>query len=127
MKKTIKKKSVVKVSNKGIANIKVTYNNTIVSIANLVGQIITWGSCGSVGFKGTKKSTPYATKRASQVCAENAYKQGMREIEVRIKGRGMNKEAAIKPLMEAGLRITSIKDCTGEPHNGCRPPKKRNL
>ena len=127
MKKISKRKSNVKITNKGIANIKTTFNNTIISITNLLGQVITWSSCGSVGFKNTKQSTPYAVKKAAKTCAEQAIKQGVNEVEIRLKGAGNNREGAVRGLTEAGLQINAIKDRTGEPHNGCRPPKKRNL
>ncbi len=127
MYKISRRKGNVRVTSKGIATIKTTFNNTIISITNLVGQVIVWSSCGCVGFKNTKQSTPYAVKKAAQTCAEKAVKQGMREVEVKVRGAGNNREAAIRALLEGGLRITAIKDRTGEIHNGCRPPKKRNL
>lgn len=108
----------------GIAHIHSTFNNTIVTITDVDGNAITWSSAGSLGFKGSKKSTPFAAQMASEACAKSALDSGMLKVEVTVKGPGPGREAAIRSLQIAGLEITSIKDVTPIPHNGCRPPKK---
>ncbi|MGA2584351.1 MAG: 30S ribosomal protein S11 [Tepidisphaeraceae bacterium] len=125
--KTTKKK-VRKGVTRGIAFIKSTFNNTIVTITDPNGETIAWASAGKGGFfKGARKSTPYAAGRAAENAAQIARKAGMVEIEVRVKGPGAGREQAILNLQNAGLRITSIEDVTPLPHNGCRPPKKRRV
>ena len=112
---------------RGIAYIKATFNNTIVSITDTNGDILCWASAGTVGFKGSRKSTPFAAQRAAEVAAEKAVKFGLREIEVRVKGPGSGRESAITALRSGGLDVKAIEDVTPLPHNGCRPPKKRRV
>ncbi|MDD5454441.1 MAG: 30S ribosomal protein S11 [Candidatus Ratteibacteria bacterium] len=112
---------------KGIAHIRSTFNNTLVTIADPQGNTIVSSSSGAVGFKGTKKSTPFAASRASEIAAKKALALGMKEISVYIKGPGAGREAAIRSLESAGLTITLIRDVTPIPHNGCRPPKRRRV
>lgn len=109
------------------AHIRSTFNNTIITIADLNGDVITWGSAGTVGFKGSRKSTPYAAQLAAQQVAKKALDLGVRELDIFIKGPGPGREAAVRALQGAGLRVTSISDVTPVPHNGCRPPKKRRV
>ena len=111
----------------GIANILATFNNTLVSITDTQGHVIGWSSAGRVGFKGSRKSTAYAAQQVAQDAARQAMSHGMREIEVRVKGPGSGRESAIRALQAIGLEITSIKDVTPVPHNGCRPRKKRRV
>ena len=109
---------------KGAAHIRSTFNNTIVTITDVNGNAVAWSSAGALGFKGSKKSTPFAAQMASEAAAKAAIDCGMIKVEVTVKGPGPGREAAIRSLQVAGLEITSIKDCTPVPHNGCRPPKK---
>ncbi|MDN5293865.1 MAG: small subunit ribosomal protein [Eubacteriales bacterium] len=111
----------------GIAHIKSTFNNTIVTITDKSGNTITWASAGIVGFKGTRKGTPYAAQLAAERAAKEAMEHGMREVEVYVKGPGAGREAAIRALQAAGLEVSLIKDVTPIPHNGCRPPKRRRV
>lgn len=111
----------------GIAFIHSTFNNTIVTITDLDGKVVTWKSGGSTGFKGTKKGTPFAAQTAAEEAAKSAAENGMKKVEVRIKGPGSGKEATIRSLQSAGIEVTSIKDITPVPHNGCRPPKRRRV
>lgn len=122
-----KKKEKKKVGSIGIASIKATFNNTIISIADTSGNIIVWASSGGVGFKGTKKGTPFAAQSAAESAARRALELGMREVSVQVKGPGSGRETAIRALQGAGLEISSIKDVTPIPHNGCRPRKKRRV
>lgn len=122
-----KKKQVRRNIVKGVANIKATFNNTIISIADTNGEILCWESAGTIGFKGSRKSTPFAAQRAAENVAEKARKFGIREVEVRIKGPGSGRESAITALQAAGLEIRAIEDVTPLPHNGCRPRKKRRV
>ena len=108
----------------GIAHIHSTFNNTITTITDLEGNVVTWASSGAIGFKGSKKSTPYAAGLAAEKAGKMAYDQGMRKVEVRVKGVGPGRETAIRSLQTAGLEVTSIIDETPIPHNGCRPPKR---
>lgn len=108
----------------GMAHIHSTFNNTIVTITDPDGNAIAWSSAGALGFKGSKKSTPFAASQASEACAKVALDSGMVKVDVSVKGPGPGREAAIRSLQVAGLEIVSIKDCTPVPHNGCRPPKK---
>jgi small subunit ribosomal protein S11 len=126
MAKAKKKKARRNVS-RGIAHILATFNNTIVSISDTNGDVLTWASAGTVGFKGSRKSTPFAAQRASEVAADKAMKYGLREVEVRIKGPGSGRESAVTALQAAGLAIKAIEDITPLPHNGCRPPKRRRV
>jgi small subunit ribosomal protein S11 len=116
-----------RVVEKGIAHIKSTFNNTIVSITDTQGGVVSWASSGKQGFKGSRKSTPFAAQMAAEDAAKQAIDYGMREVEVRVKGPGAGREAAIRALQAAGLEVTVIKDVTPVPHNGCRPPKRRRV
>jgi small subunit ribosomal protein S11 len=112
---------------RGKAYIHSSFNNTIITLADPAGNVIAWRSCGAVGFKGSRKGTPYAAQRAAEDAARRAMEHGLRQIEVYVKGPGSGREAAIRSLQSAGLVITSIRDMTPIPHNGCRPPKKRRV
>jgi len=116
-----------KVDANGIVHVKSTFNNTIITLADTNGKTISWGSSGRVGFKGSKKSTPFAAQQASTNAAKEAMDMGLRRVEVWVKGPGSGREAAIRSLSAAGLEITVIKDVTPIPHNGCRPPKRRRV
>ena len=111
----------------GRAYIQATFNNTIVTLTDLKGNVIAWASPGSVGFKGSRKSTPYAAQLAAKNAAQKAMEHGLRQVDVYIKGPGSGREAAIRSLQSSGLYITSIRDVTPIPHNGCRPPKRRRV
>lgn len=111
----------------GIANIQSTFNNTLVTIADTKGDVISWASAGSSGFKGAKKGTPFAAQTAADQAARRATEQGMRQVEVMVSGPGAGRETAIRALQGAGLEITLIRDVTPIPHNGCRPPKRRRV
>jgi len=121
------KKKEKKVAAFGIAHIKATFNNTIVSITDGDGNAVVWTSSGSVGFKGTKKGTPFAAQSAAELAAKRAIERGVKEVNVLVKGPGSGRETAIRALQAAGLEINSIKDVTPIPHNGCRPPKRRRV
>jgi len=112
---------------RGVAHIKATFNNTMVTITDPNGEVLCWSSAGTVGFKGTRKSTPFAAQRAGEQCARAAKRHGVVEVEVRVKGPGSGRESAITALEAAGLRIQSIEDVTPLPHNGCRPAKRRRV
>ena len=112
---------------KGQAHIQATFNNTIITVTDPGGNTVTWASAGTAGFKGSRKSTPYAAQLAAQQAARGAQANGMREVDVFIKGPGPGREAAIRALQAAGMIVTSITDVTPIPHNGCRPPKKRRV
>ncbi len=112
---------------KGIVHIRATFNNTLVTITDVNGDTICRDSGGTVGFKGSRKSTPFAAQRAGEKCANAAKRVGIREVEVRVKGPGSGRESAISAMQAAGLRISSIEDVTPIPHNGCRPPKRRRV
>ena len=112
---------------KGIAHIRSTFNNTIVTITDVQGNAIAWGTSGEMGFKGSKKSTPYAAQTAAEHAAKIAVDNGMKTVEVLVRGPGAGRESAIRALATAGLEITMIKDVTPIPHNGCRPPKRRRV
>jgi len=111
----------------GIAHIQATFNNTIVTITDQNGNVLTWASAGSLGFKGAKKGTPYAAQMAAEAAAKKAMDMGVRQVDVRVKGPGAGRESAIRALQAAGLDIVIIKDVTPVPHNGCRPPKRRRV
>jgi len=112
---------------RAIVHIKATFNNTLITITDVDGDAICSSSAGSVGFKGSRKSTPFAAQQAAQNCANTAMRNGVREVEIRVKGPGAGRESAISAMQQAGLRITSIEDVTPLPHNGCRPPKRRRV
>ncbi len=126
-KKVVKKRRERKNVEKGIAHIRSTFNNTIVTITDMQGNAISWGTSGEMGFKGSKKSTPYAAQTAAEHAAKLAVDQGMKTVEVLVRGPGAGRESAIRALATAGLEITMIKDVTPIPHNGCRPPKRRRV
>ncbi|MFZ5897654.1 MAG: 30S ribosomal protein S11 [Bacillota bacterium] len=111
----------------GVAHIKSTFNNTVVSITDVKGNVISWSSAGQVGFKGSRKSTPFAAQLAAEKAAREAMEHGMKEVAVVVKGPGAGREAAIRSLQAAGLEVSLIKDVTPIPHNGCRPPKRRRV
>ncbi len=112
---------------RGVAHIKSTFNNTFISITDTDGNSISWSSAGNVGFKGSRKSTPFAAQLAAETAAKVAMDHGMRQVEVYVKGPGAGREAAIRSLQAAGLEVNAIKDVTPIPHNGCRPPKRRRV
>ncbi len=112
---------------RGVAHIKSTFNNTFISITDTDGNSISWSSAGNVGFKGSRKSTPFAAQLAAETAAKAAMDHGMRQLEVFVKGPGAGREAAIRSLQAAGLEVNAIKDVTPIPHNGCRPPKRRRV
>jgi small subunit ribosomal protein S11 len=112
---------------RAIVHIKATFNNTVITVTDVNGDTICWGSAGCVGFKGARKSTPFAAQQAAQRCASTAKRSGVREVEIKVKGPGGGRESAISALQQAGLRIASIEDVTPLPHNGCRPRKRRRV
>ena len=122
-----KKKKKVLTSDEGVAHIKATFNNTIIAITTMTGDVVAWASAGKAGFKGSKKSTPFAATIAAETVGREAVGMGMRRVHVEVKGPGSGRESAIQALQAAGLTIRSIKDVTPIPHNGCRPPKKRRV
>ena len=126
-KKVVKKRRERKNVEKGVAHIRSTFNNTIVTITDVQGNAIAWGTAGEMGFKGSKKSTPYAAQTAAEHAAKLAVDHGMKTVEVLVRGPGAGRESAIRALATAGLEITMIKDVTPIPHNGCRPPKRRRV
>ncbi|KAA0140772.1 MULTISPECIES: 30S ribosomal protein S11 [Gimesia] len=123
----VKRKKVKRHITKAIAYIKATFNNTTVTITDLNGDVLCWATAGTSGFKGSRKSTPFAAQRAAEICAEKASKFGVKEMEIRVKGPGSGRESAITGLQTAGISIKAIEDITPLPHNGCRPPKKRRV
>ena len=125
--KTVAKKRIVKIDTHGDVHVNATFNNIIISITNKAGQVISWSSAGKMGFRGSKKNTPYAAQTAAQDCAKVASDAGMKRADVYVKGPGSGREGAIRALNNAGIEVTSIKDVTPLPHNGCRPPKKRRV
>ena len=125
-KKTRKRKERKHVE-RGAAHIQSTFNNTIVTLTDSIGNALSWSSAGSLGFRGSKKSTPFAAQMAAEVAAKGAMEQGLKTIEVYVKGPGAGREAAIRSLQAAGLEVSLIKDVTPIPHNGCRPPKRRRV
>lgn len=128
MAKTYKKaKKKIQVDANGVAHIKATFNNVIVTITDIYGNTISWSSAGKNGFKGSKKNTPFAAQVTAESAAKEAYDLGLRKVDVLIKGVGSGRDAAVRALNTAGLEITSIRDITPLPHNGCRPPKRRRV
>ena len=121
---TTRKKKIKRSYTKGIAHIHSTFNNTIVTITDEVGNVIAWSSAGALGFKGAKKSTPFAAQMAAEACAKVALDQGVKTVDVNVKGPGPGRESAVRSLQAAGLSIVMITDTTPIPHNGCRPPKR---
>lgn len=122
-----RKKRVKKNIDTGIAHIRSTFNNTIVTITDVQGNAISWSSAGSLGFKGSRKSTPFAAQMAAEAAAKSAQEHGLKTLEVTVKGPGAGREAAIRSLQATGLEVTAIVDVTPVPHNGCRPPKRRRV
>ena len=127
MVKVKKKKKVFKNIHSGIVHVKATFNNTIVTITDTKGNAVCWATAGGSGFRGARKSTPFAAQVAAENVAKKAYEHGMREVEVNVKGPGSGREAAIRTVQSAGLTVTMIRDVTPMPHNGCRPPQKRRV
>jgi small subunit ribosomal protein S11 len=125
--KAAAKKRIVKVDAYGDAHVTASFNNIIVSLTNKQGQVISWSSAGKMGFKGSKKNTPYAAQMAAQDAAKVAVDAGLRRVDVFVKGPGAGRESAIRALSTSGIEISMIKDVTPLPHNGCRPPKKRRV
>ena len=125
--KKVTKKRVVIVEPVGEAHINATFNNIIITLTNKTGQAISWSSAGKMGFKGSKKNTPYAAGQAAADCGKVAYDLGLRKVEVFVKGPGAGRESAIRTLQTAGIEVTTIKDITPLPHNGCRPSKRRRV
>ena len=126
-KKTVKKKKVKKNVQTGIAHIQSTFNNTVITITDVGGDTLAWASSGQQGFKGSRKSTPFASQMAAEDCAKKAMEHGVRTLGVYVKGPGAGRESALRALQAAGMRITMIRDVTPIPHNGCRPPKRRRV
>ena len=126
-KKVVRRRRVRKNIEKGAAHIRATFNNTIVTISDVNGNAVSWASAGELGFKGSKKSTPFAAQMAAETAAKAAMEHGMKTVEVYVKGPGSGRESAIRALQAVGLDITLIKDVTPIPHNGCRPPKRRRV
>ena len=122
-----KKRKKTQVDAHGIAHIKATFNNTVVALTDIYGNVVSWSSSGKMGFKGSRKSTPFAAQTAGEAAAKEAASLGMKKVEVLVKGPGSGREAAIRSLQTGGLEITSIRDVTPIPHNGCRPPKRRRV
>ncbi len=121
------KKRKVVVEAEGVAHLHASFNNIIISMTNKAGQVVSWGSAGKEGFRGSKKNTPYAAQIAASNAAQVAYDAGMRYVEVRVKGPGAGRESAIRAIDGVGIKVTRIKDITPIPHNGCRPPKQRRV
>ena len=119
------RKRVVKVDKTGQVHIKASFNNIIISMTNGSGQVISWSSAGKMGFRGSKKNTPYAAQKAAEDCARVAHELGLRKVNVYIKGAGVGRESAVRTIQDAGIEVLAIKDVTPLPHNGCRPPKRR--
>ena len=121
---TARKKKIKRSYTKGVAHIHATFNNTIVTITDTQGNVIAWSSAGALGYKGAKKSTPFAAQLAAEAAAKTAFDQGLRTVDVEVKGPGAGRESAVRALSAVGLQVTSIEDTTPIPHNGCRPPKR---
>jgi len=126
-KRIVKKKKEKKNLPNGVAHIQATFNNTMITITDTVGNVVAWSTAGCKGFKGSRKSTPFAAQVAAEDCAKKAQEHGMRSVEVYIKGPGSGRESALRALQAAGFSITFIRDLTPIPHNGCRPPKRRRV
>jgi len=125
--KTTKKKRIVKVEAQGVAHIVASFNNIIISLTNNAGQVISWSSAGKMGFRGSKKNTPYAAQMAAEDCSKVAYDLGLRKVVVYVKGPGAGRESAIRTIHSSGIEVKEIHDITPMPHNGCRPPKRRRV
>ncbi len=122
-----KQKKIRKNVGRGIAHVKATFNNTLITITDMNGETLCWGSAGAIGFKGSRKSTPFAATRAAEEAAQKAKKMGVNELEVHIRGAGSGRESAVTALQHAGMKITAVEDHTPIPHNGCRPKKRRRV
>ncbi len=127
MAKSSKKKKNVKVDAVGQAHIRASFNNIIISLTNASGQVISWSSAGKMGFRGSKKNTPYAAQVAAEECTKEAHEFGLRKVKVYVKGPGAGRESAIRTIHNNGIEVTEIVDVTPMPHNGCRPPKRRRV
>lgn len=127
MAKRYRKKKVKKNVTRGIVNIKSTFNNTNITICDIYGNVVAWATAGGAGFKGTRKSTPFAAQKTAELAADKAIKMGMREVEVKVKGPGAGRESAIRGIQGAGMAVKAIVDVTPLPHNGCRPRKRRRV
>ena len=127
MGKRYRKKKVKKNVTKGIAHVNATFNNTNITISDIYGNVLVWATAGAIGFKGTRKSTPFAAQKTAETCAERAQKMGLRELEVQVKGPGSGRESAVRGLQAAGMTVKAITDVTPLPHNGCRPRKRRRV
>ncbi|MFM1931755.1 MAG: hypothetical protein RL226_1058 [Bacteroidota bacterium] len=127
MAKNVKKKKKVRVDATGEAHIQASFNNIIISLTNAQGQVISWSSAGKMGFRGSKKNTPYAAQVAAEDCGKEAFDLGLRKVRVFVKGPGAGRESAIRSLHNLGIEVTEIMDVTPLPHNGCRPPKRRRV
>lgn len=125
--KATQRKRTVKVEATGEAHINATFNNIIISLTNNAGQVISWSSAGKMGFRGSKKNTPYAAQMAAQDCSKVAFESGLRKVKVYVKGPGGGRESAIRTIASSGIEVTEIMDITPIPHNGCRPPKRRRV
>lgn len=123
----VTKKRVVKVDALGNAYVSATFNNIIISLTNSTGQVISWSSAGKMGFRGSKKNTPYAAQMAAEDCSKVAFDLGLRKVKVFVKGPGAGRESAIRSINASGIEVTEIRDITPLPHNGCRPPKRRRV
>ena len=126
-KKGVSRKRIVKVEPNGQAHIHASFNNIIITLTNNSGQVISWASAGKMGFKGSKKNTPYAAQLAAEECARSAYDIGLRKVKVFVKGPGSGRESAIRTIHSNGIEVSEIVDVTPMPHNGCRPPKRRRV
>ena len=120
-------KKIRRVLSRAVVNIKATFNNTIITVTDSAGQVIAWDSAGSIGYQGSRKSTPFAAQKAAERSAQKAMKMGVRDIEVRVRGPGSGRESAVRALALAGLKVKAIEDRTPVPHNGCRPRKRRRV
>ncbi len=125
--KTTTRKRTVKVEASGEMHINATFNNIIISLTNMAGQVISWSSAGKMGFRGSKKNTPYAAQMAASDCGKVAFEAGLRKVKVYVKGPGAGRESAIRSIAAAGIEVSEIVDITPMPHNGCRPPKRRRV
>lgn len=126
-KKFKSRKKIIRMVSEGVAHILASFNNTAITITDRTGNVVAWATCGSAGFSGSKKSTPFAAQVAAESAAKKAIEHGMKTVEVSVNGPGSGRESAIRALQAAGLQISSIKDVTPVPHNGCRPPKRRRV
>ena len=122
---TARKKKIKRSYTKGVAHIHATFNNTIVTITDVQGNVIAWSSAGALGYKGAKKATPFAAQLAAEAAAKTAFDQGLRTVDVEVKGPGAGRESAVRGIASTGMEVSCIKDITPVPHNGCRPPKRR--